>query len=98
MPAKPEQKQGKFEQFLSQRRSYILGVFIGLSLIALNTYVGLYVLQLVLEDNTIPVVSGLSLPVIKIKEYEIAEKDYLDRQSKELKSNPPSDPFKTTIR
>lgn len=93
-----EIKQSKFEQFLSQRRSYILGVIVGISLIAVNTFVGLYVLRLVLEDDTIPVVPGLSLPVIKIKEYELAEKDYLDRQTKDLKANPDSDPFKTTIR
>lgn len=91
-----EKKSSGFEKYFSEHRSYIVGVIVGLILIAINVYVGLYVVDLLLTDKKILVKPGLSLPVIQYQDYEIVKKDLLNRQTKELGSNPKIDPFQTS--
>ncbi|MCA9378833.1 hypothetical protein KC640_00235, partial [Candidatus Dojkabacteria bacterium] len=50
----PKKKKGNtLEEFLKQRRSYILGIFVGLVLIVINTYVSLYMLDILLSEDEI---------------------------------------------
>lgn len=80
--------------YLGQRLSYILGVVVGLSLIFINVYIGLYMLDLVLTDEIIIVKDGVSLPVINKQGYDQVKGYVIRRGSKELITVGNVDPFK----
>ncbi len=89
-PVKPT-----FSDFLSLHKSYILGVVVGISLLILNTYVGLYITRLLLDDENLPVTPGVSLPAINLDDYEAVKTDRQNREVKELRVPSGIDPFGT---
>ncbi len=88
----------KITKFIAQRRSYLIGIGLGITLIIINTVIGLYVVNLVLEsaDDT-NVVDFEELPVPKIKEQEYLNfrDDFIQRQKLEVKQLTNQDPFDT---
>lgn len=93
--AKPQTLLEKLNLFARKRTSYLLGVLLGVVLIIINVYVGLTIVTLLLDSNNqLPSQAGISLPVIKTKEYEDAKFEYLKRQQKQYRLSPSVDPFK----
>lgn len=91
-----KKREGNFKDFLKQRRSYILGILVGIVLITINAYVGLYMIDILLSEDIIAVVPGVSLPAIHVSDYETVRDSYLSRQQKVLPPASTSDPYHTT--
>lgn len=96
---KPPSKNSleKAKKFVSQQRSYLIGVGLGTTLIIVNTTVGLYVVNLLIESESPTNKTVQQLPVPKIDEegYLSFKVDYLNRQTKELRATPTVNPFGT---
>jgi hypothetical protein len=85
----------KVINLLSSSRGYLLGVTMGLALIIINMYIGLSMITLILDgQHYIPIVEGISLPVIRERDYHEAKEVYLERQNKRLVGDVTSDPFR----
>lgn len=99
MADKPSSKQkgSSLGKLLAQRRSYLIGVALGLLLITINSIIGLYVVDLVLSETDIDPDMVQTLPVPEINEaaYTNFRNDFLDRQEKNSKSSFGNNPFKT---
>ena len=85
-------------KFVSQRKSYLTGVALGLILILVNTIIGLYVVVLMSENqgNSDIEVQTLPVPEIDQEDYISFRDDFLRRQKKELQNTSDQDPFKTS--
>lgn len=94
--AKKESKS-QLSKFLAQRRSYLIGVVLGLVLITINSVIGLYVVNLVLQENEVNPDLIQELPVPEIDEfaYTSFREDYIDRQSRDKSELEPGNPFRT---
>jgi hypothetical protein len=90
-------KQSNLSKFLSQHRSYLIGILLGVGLILLNTLVGLYMVNIVVQSENPQIKSVQSLPVPAINEsaYKNFKDDYLDRKIKDLVEAPSKNPFQT---
>ena len=95
---KKKKQKGELSKYIAQRRSYIIGIILGVMLILVNSGVGIYVVSLVLSSQNPQDLEFEALPVPKIStsDYEQFRDDHLDRQAKDLIIPSSVDPFDTT--
>ncbi|MBL8014776.1 MAG: hypothetical protein JNK26_01145 [Candidatus Doudnabacteria bacterium] len=82
-------------QLLNENRTYIIGMFMALTLLLANTYLGIYTLNLLLSQRSIDFVPGIALPEVNIESYEVVKQDLEARSSKSLPTPLQNDPFHT---
>lgn len=87
-------RSSQFIDYLSRKKSYLLGVFLGIALVVINMYIGLSMTNLLLDDPQVEFEPGTSLPVINVQDYNKVKEEYLSRQERVLLKDFLEDPFR----
>ena len=94
-----KKKSKDITKYIAQRRSYLIGVGLGISLIVITSIIGLYVVNLILEsedDSGIVEFEKLPVPEIEEEAYVNFRDDFITRQTRNIKNFDGSkDPFST---
>lgn len=92
---KPQSKN-KFVQLFLQNRTYLIGIGLGFFLIVVNFYLGIYVVNLVLQSRNIEFVPGIALPEVNEEDYEQVKTNLQKREQKLVPQiQVTNDPFRT---
>lgn len=92
-PQKPKTSMGQLVDMVKRRRLYFLGIILGLILIFVNAYIGLFVVTSLLEQKEISAEQGIALPLIREDIYSDVKEDLVQRGTRVVTDNVRSDIF-----